>query len=130
VSTPAILYDDSASPPQQIATVRLTVQRRADHAPVRNKADGGWEILLDGAFRTVSVRLLAEGVTSQGWIDTLLARWEAGEVAAYHVDLEDGATHAGYFAVAQLDEDAAAQNRRRFSLVLRSSGPISYAPGP
>lgn len=125
MSIPAVLYDASVSPEQYIATVRLRIERRATPVVGRNKMDAGWETL---ASDLISFRLVCDGITSSAWAATLIERWHSGTLAAYRVALDDGDEHSGTFLVAELDEAADAEERRRFRLVLRSSGAVAYTP--
>jgi hypothetical protein len=127
---PAQLYDSPGTSPATdvlIATVRLRVEHRAEPVVAHFKGDGGWEHLADEA-RTLSVRFVCEGITSPDWVATLLGRQKGGVISGYRVAMADGEEHAGQFFVAQLDESADAEERRRFRLVLRSSGAVAHVP--
>jgi hypothetical protein len=127
---PAHLYDSPGTSPATeslIATIRLRVERRAEPVVAHFKGDGGWEHLADEA-RTLSVRFVCEGITSPDWVATLIARQQGGIIESYRVAMADGEEHAGRFFVQQIDESADAEERRRFRLVLRSSGAVAHVP--
>ena len=131
MTLPASLYDASSSPPQLIAHIRLQTTRRAIHTTVDHKLDQDWPTRVEGGG-ALEMRATAEGVVADlSWIATLYARQGAFQTAPYLITLQDGDSHSGSFVIDTLEEflpQQDADGRRRFRLVLLSSGPIVYTP--
>ena len=126
MSIPGYLYDNSESPAELIASVRLTTERTATSQAFDHK-QAAWTPRLGGPL---TLRVTAEGITSLAWIAALYARQDGKVAAPYGVELADGDGHAGPFLVEELSESADGADVRRFRLVLLSAGQVTYSPAP
>lgn len=130
MTIPAVLYDASESPRVEIATIRMSTNRRAAYSAVNHKLDQGWVDRVEGGG-AVEMRVRAEGLISLDWLANLYTRQDARSSASYQVEMNDGDSHAGSFVVEELEELADNDDgRRRFRLVLLSAGRVVYTSAP
>ena len=129
MSSPARLYDGTDASGTEIATIRLTTQRRRVFPTVpAAKGRDGWSLVLPDSDSGLTMRISAEGHFGPAWIATLYERQDFGTINDYFVAMAFGDSHGGPFVIESFDEPMPAQDRRRFTLVLLSAGRVICTP--